>query len=142
MPEIGAVLAALDRVDLLALDHLALDRVVLGQLAEAGGEGDLAVVVQPLVGEEHDQALEPDLADGGDDAVLEIGGTVETVDLGPDGRAQGAHVEVDRADRHVVHGGTRTGIASRDGPRWEFPTPPRERCPCFPSEGIPNTRFH
>ena len=101
VPEVGPVLAAVDGVDLFALEHLRLDGVALGQLAETAGERDLGVVVEVLVGEEDHEALEPDAADGGDDVVIEVGRAVDAVDLGADGGAQGADVEVDAADRHA-----------------------------------------
>ena len=55
MPEVRPILAALDGVDLLALHHVRLDGVALGQNAKAAGEGDLRIVVKLLVGEEHNE---------------------------------------------------------------------------------------
>ena len=82
-------------MNLLAFRHLLLDRVVLGELAEAGGEGDLAVVVELLVGEEDDEPLEPDRPDGGDLLVAERCGAIDAPDLGADGGAEVSDVERD-----------------------------------------------
>ena len=59
------------------------------------------VVVEPLVGEEHHEPLEPDPTDGVDDVVVEVGRAIDAVDLGADGGAQGADVEVDLAQGHA-----------------------------------------
>ena len=69
-------------------------RVALGQLAEPGGEGLVAVRVEVLVGEEDHPSLEPDLSHRGHRGVVEVA-EVEAVDDGADRAGQGGHVEFD-----------------------------------------------
>ena len=65
------------------------------------GEGDLGVVVELLVGEEDHEPIEPYLTDGGDNVVVEVGGAIDAVYLGADGRAQRSDVEVHAAHCHA-----------------------------------------
>ncbi|HEY7073605.1 MAG TPA: hypothetical protein VH479_26000, partial [Acidimicrobiales bacterium] len=60
------------------------DRVPLGGLPEARGEGQVRIGVQVLAGEEHDLAVEPHPTDGGHGGVVD-GAQVQAPDLGADG---------------------------------------------------------
>jgi hypothetical protein len=100
VPEVRPILAALDGVDLLALHHVRLDGVALGQNAKAAGEGDLRIVVKLLVGEEHNEALEPDGPDGRDGLVVEVGRAVDASDLGTDRGPERADIQRHLAQCH------------------------------------------
>ena len=99
MPEVGAVLQAVDREDLLVALERRLDRMALGDLAEAARERDLLVGGEVLVGEEQHEVLEPRGADRGDGLVGQRLGEVDAADLGADRRAHPLDVEL-RRDRH------------------------------------------
>ena len=116
VPEVGAILDAVDRQNARVLRQRRFDRMPLGDLTELRRERGLRLGREVLVGEEHDEVLEPGRSHRGQRVGVERYRTIEAADLGADGRRQAPDVELHGCRHRAPHESRAPHSVRRAGP--------------------------